>query len=321
MLIYAGIDEAGYGPMLGPLTVACTVFTVNEHDPAGGAPDLWKLLRKGVCRSRSDRRGRIAVNDSKKLKGTHDGPAHPLRHLERGVMAFLPNVASCPDCAALAAALGASIPEMDWYASRTPLPVAQTQQEVIIARSMLGRALSAAGVTCHGMACEVIDAGPFNRQVAVMGSKASVNFCAVLRHIDGIRRRWPSEHPRIVIDRQGGRTHYLRDLQASFPDAHIRVLDEGADLCRYELDDGGGRMTVTFCVEAERRHLPVALASMTAKYVRELLMIRLNRHFAALVPNLRPTAGYVQDGRRYVSEIDAAIRQLGVPRDELIRVV
>ena len=46
VLIYAGIDEAGYGPMLGPLCVASSVFVLDEHDPAGGPPDLWRLLRR-----------------------------------------------------------------------------------------------------------------------------------------------------------------------------------------------------------------------------------------------------------------------------------
>src|SRR5688572_27824110 len=90
MLIYAGIDEAGYGPMIGPLCIACTAFVVPDHDPdTSGACDLWKRLRKAVCRKRSDRRKRIAVDDSKKLKGANDGPVHPLKQLERGVLGFL----------------------------------------------------------------------------------------------------------------------------------------------------------------------------------------------------------------------------------------
>src|SRR6185503_1765543 len=109
MLIYAGIDEAGYGPLLGPLCVACSAFVIEHHDPdvAGGC-DLWKKLNKAVCRKRTDRRRRVAVEDSKKLKGANqfgeeeengEGTGssarrkskhlpHPLKHLERGVLAF-----------------------------------------------------------------------------------------------------------------------------------------------------------------------------------------------------------------------------------------
>ena len=88
MLIYAGIDEAGYGPMLGPLCIGATVFRVRDHDPEAGAPDLWRLLRGAVCRKRSDRRRRIAVDDSKKLKAVESAKTHPLQYLERGVLAF-----------------------------------------------------------------------------------------------------------------------------------------------------------------------------------------------------------------------------------------
>ncbi len=88
MLVYAGIDEAGYGPMLGPLCLGCTAFVLNEYDPSQGAPDLWRILNRAVCRSARDRRHRIAIEDSKKLKGANSGSVHPLRALERGVLSL-----------------------------------------------------------------------------------------------------------------------------------------------------------------------------------------------------------------------------------------
>ena len=60
MLIYAGIDEAGYGPMLGPLCVGLSVFRVDGAEAADGAPNLWGALRGAVCRTRRDKRRRIA---------------------------------------------------------------------------------------------------------------------------------------------------------------------------------------------------------------------------------------------------------------------
>ena len=93
MLIYAGIDEAGYGPMFGPLTVACAVLTLPEHDPAAGAPKLWSILRSAVAKQVALSKGRIVVCDSKRLKRSNadagNPSRHPLAHLERGVLAFL----------------------------------------------------------------------------------------------------------------------------------------------------------------------------------------------------------------------------------------
>ena len=96
MLVYAGIDEAGYGPMLGPLCVACTAFVLEQYEPAEGPPNLWTLLAGAVCRKSSDKKRRIAVDDSKKLKGAADGASHPLRHLERGVLSFCPGADPLP---------------------------------------------------------------------------------------------------------------------------------------------------------------------------------------------------------------------------------
>ena len=94
MLVYAGIDEAGYGPMLGPLCVASTCFVIADADPAAGPPDLWKALSGAVCRKASDKKKRIAIDDSKRLKGASSARLHPCRHLERGLGAW-PAVGGC----------------------------------------------------------------------------------------------------------------------------------------------------------------------------------------------------------------------------------
>ena len=58
---------------------------------------------------------------------------------------------------------------------------------------------------------------------------------------------------------------------------------------------------------------------MTAKLVRELHMARLNRFFRARMPELKPTAGYVQDGRRFVQEVDPVLRELDLDGERLVR--
>ncbi|MHC5022994.1 MAG: hypothetical protein ACYTGG_03645 [Planctomycetota bacterium] len=320
MLLYAGIDEAGYGPMFGPLCVAACVFEVSNHDAAAGAPNLWTRLERVVCRSRRDAPKKIAVDDSKHLKGPPDGKQHPLLHLERGVLAFGSALGAIPgDDAGLLARLGAAVPDVPWYDSTTDLPLGTAAARLGIDASRLRRAMREAGVALRSLRCVAIDAGPFNTQIDRTGSKAAVNLSTALRLVDEIWPRDSTEEPHVVIDRHGGRVFYREDLQQAWPEAQIRILNESEAISRYRLERAERALTVSFVREAEARHLPVALASMTAKYVRELLMLRLNRFFTGHLPELKPTAGYVQDGRRYLQEIGPVMQRLGFERSSLVR--
>jgi hypothetical protein len=272
----------------------------------------------------------LAVDDSKLLKGANDGPQHPLKYLERAVLSFLGAIRQPGEiapvqqsCADLFATLGATSGHCDWYRSTSALPVGQTTDELRIATARLRKTMTDECVTCEMLRCEAIDPLEFNDQVERMGNKANVNLCAALRHIDAIWKRWsaPHEHPRVIADRQGGRTRYLETLMQAYPDAHAQVLCEDDRLSRYRLERDGSRITISFVVEAERQHLPVALASMTAKYVRELFMLRLNRHFQSLMPALKPTAGYNEDGRRYLGDIEPLIAERRIDRRLLVRSV
>jgi hypothetical protein len=328
MLLYAGIDEAGYGPMFGPLCVAMVLLEVSDADPADGAPPLWDTLDAVVGHSLKEARGRIVVDDSKRLKGARGARGHPLRHLERGVLGFLGAGATDDDSAAvdlpetdrgLFERLGAGVPPRRWYDADVALPVGVDTGSLRIDAARLRRGLTEAGVRVRAMRVEIVDAAELNAGVDRSGSKAAVNMEAALRLVDAARRAVPGEHPRVILDRHGGRTRYRSELARAWPGSRVDVVVEHPDLSRYRVADDLGEMTVSFAKEADGQHLPVALASMTAKYVRELLMIRLNRWFTGHQPDLRPTAGYVQDGRRYLAEIEPLIGSLDLDRHELIR--
>lgn len=359
-LIYAGIDEAGYGPMLGPLCVGLAVFevplakqAVAETDdcaaegeataqaPVGSgasgggarkAPDLWSTLRGAVCREpREAKTGRIAVNDSKRLKLANDwsvppwAPSEPsarspLLHLERGVLAFA--AASEPGDTArsdgeLLERLGTRLEPHPWYeGDALPLPLACDEADLRTRLNTLRSVLTATGVRVVSVRARVVGEAAFNAGCERTGSKGAVNFEAAASLLREVWSRAggasPPGGPRVVFDRHGGRTSYGGLLADALEGAEVETLEESERASRYHIREAGGRgreaggqgreATVLFQPKAEAAHLPVALASMVAKYLRELAMARFNRHFCGRASSLTPTAGYVGDARRWLRD-------------------
>jgi ribonuclease HII len=324
-VIYAGVDEAGYGPLLGPLCVGLSAFRVADAEidlRGGAAPDLWSLLSRGVCRKPKDARRRVAVADSKKLKS---GGKQPLIHLERGVLAFLGGDTPKDDGEYLVR-LGVS-PRASratpWHALALSLPVAVTEGEVAIARNLVRGAMDGAGCAIEALGVSALDAPAFNALYGELRNKAQVNMSLVfdaVRKVDLLRGDLPAF---IAVDRQGGRADYTRELEAHVArGAAITTLlaDDERSIYRIEAD-GSAPLLVAFEVGAEERHLPVALASMAAKYTREISMRRLNAYFSERLPGLEPTAGYVEDGRRYLAEVKPILAREAIPERDFVRAV
>jgi hypothetical protein len=327
-LVYAGIDEAGYGPMLGPLCVGLAVVRVRAWEPGSGVPDLWSMLARGVAPTGKDAAdGRVPVADSKKLKLPNDGSRHPLTHLERGVLAF--EACAGPDRgpaitdADLFERLGAALPDEPWWQGEpAPMPVAGGRDGLRIACNVLRRELDRAGVQVLDLRCRVIGVQEFNAIVEREGTKAAAPEEALIEHLaHAAVRWWPREEGtpvlRVACDRQSGRVDYTRALERAWGGdgmdclgaAGVEVLEHSPRASRYAAS--GGRVGVQLVPEAEARHLPVALASMAAKLVRELAMARFNRYWspraAAAGVELKPTAGYVQDARRWLSDTQGVL--------------
>ncbi len=321
MAVVAGIDEAGYGPLLGPLVVSGVAFEVC--DEAAGE-DLWTRLADVVARSTRDP-NRVPVDDSKRLFSQSAG----LGHIERTALAFAAAAGSADSAfrspqstfrslLAGLAEMGESLDGYPWHSGgdfRIPL-VAKALQVKVDAE----RLRAVAGARFLGVRCLPVLVGEFNRLIQSHGTKSAPLFLKAARLLEGFWRDWGERGLVVHVDKHGGRNRYGLLLHQTFLGARIRTLAEGPKESLYAVGDGARRMTIGFYEGGDRRHLPVALASIFSKYLRELYMHGFNAWWCERVPGLKPTAGYVADGRRWLADTAPIRQRLGVDDHLLVRI-
>jgi len=328
MALLIGMDEAGYGPNLGPLVISATAWEV-PGDPR--KIDLWEKF-SGIIEQTAPTNGEhIQIADSKQVYT----PARGLDNLENGVLHALAvwrNDNCCDPGAASARAAGAAAgsfrdivrqvairppEELDqepWFAGADhllPEPEASSRGQDWLERCRLH------GIRLRAICSDVVLTGRFNEQTRRHDSKGralSEMSMQLLRHTWQIAAGNDHDRALIIADKHGGRNRYHEFLPIVFGDQFIRCHNESTEQSRY----GVGRAEIRFETKSER-HLPVALSSMVSKYLRELSMILFNRFWAARQPGLQRTAGYPVDSLRFKADIAALQKQLGITDDILWR--
>ena len=310
---WAGIDEAGYGPNLGPLVMTA----VLAEGPDGPPPDVWSDLGSAVTRAGGPREA-LWVDDSKRLYRGGQGRDR----LEAAALAVVS--ASRPTPATfgeLLATLGAGTlveAELDLWlpADADPsLPSAPVRE--FVDRTLGRRPLAGARWQIVGVRSVVMGPARFNALLAAQGSKAHAHFAAfreLLRWLwDGTA---PGASTRIRGDKHGGRHYYLGPLSNALPEAHIEAEAEGPDLSAYVVRGSERRLDLELCPRADADDGLVALASLVSKATREWWMSTFNDHWGARVPGLQPTAGYPGDASRFRLRIEPFCIERGLATDQ-----
>ena len=308
-----GLDEAGLGPILGPLVVAGVAL-----DGQSGV-DPWDALGGVVARQRPSGR-QIQVADSKKV---HQGP-HALARLERTVLTFwgawrgrLPD--SLEDLLVDGGTDVAALRRCPWYEGLAmPLPIVDDRADLELRAHLLTRALADSRIAVRQIAIAPVDVEEFNASIAATDNKSDTHFLAYARVLAALLGTAP-DGAHVVADRCGGRMHYAQKLRETFPDARVRQLRETAEVSAYRIERAALAVRVTFASGGEERAFPTALASCFAKYVREAMLTVLNSWFVERVPGLRPTAGYYVDGLRFLDDVESLLASEHLPRALLVR--
>lgn len=329
MTLVIGTDEAGYGPNLGPLVVAASVWRVNATSAAAEATLARALTLaahaadSGAIRPPAKRLPPLWTDSKQVYRGGSKGADRGLAALEAGVLTAcgMAGGAVPRGWPALAKVIGIgdeANPPPEWRALQSVLLPRAADAEACGSRSArIARALAAADVALERIACRVVQPAAFNGHLAAGLNKSDILSQVTLTLAAEASQAAQDNEPALIwCDRHGGRKHYAAIVARHFDCPLVQPIEEAPTRSAYALP--ASRCRIEFCVGGEDRG-PVALASMTAKYVRELAMEAFNAFWCGRSPGLTATAGYPLDAARWRSDAAAAIRAAGITDDDLWR--
>ncbi len=325
--LFVGVDEAGYGPNLGPLLIGGSAWVVPAEMTE---TELCTLLAaEQFCTAAwSPNCDHVPLGDSKKLYQSTSG----LRTLELGLFSMLATLGNEPR------KLGDSLGKLDQFVERLApaasthkagdtnckvapwylnlgefsVPVTEAAEpETVRLGDLAKRRLQKHGIELVAVNAMVIDEAEFNRQVLQYDSKGKLLSLVTFEMVDCLLDASPELPAEIYCDRQGGRKNYMPLLLEWMPESWFIETQQSNARCSYRTTIGRN-LDIHFSVGGDS-FPPTALASMVAKYLRERLMESFNHYWNQQVPGTKPTAGYPQDAIRFRKLIEAKAAELGLP--------
>lgn len=272
-----GIDEAGYGPTLGPLVIVGVAAAADDLDALHAA-----------CA-----RHPLGVKDSKRLHVS--GNIAPLESVALAALKWLDGHPP-----ATAAELFTCCGEDPTDAALLPW-LGEADGLSLPLRSRRTPDWSIPGVRPVQVRARIVQPSRLNDTLAAGRNKADLVLDTVCQLLAG----WAGNSDRLhaVVDRLGGRHYYASALEAVLTGARCRQAEEGRGLSRYDYACGQRQARIEFRVKADRDCILTAMASCIAKYVREVHMHLFNAWWANRRPDLAPTAGYPQDAARWLDQL------------------
>lgn len=325
--LFIGVDEAGYGPNLGPLLIGGSAWVVPAEITES---NLCKLLAaEQFCTAPwSPNCDHVPLGDSKKLYQSTSG----LRTLELGLLSMLATTGSTVEVTSgkphkldklveslspLTSANDVAITKSvaaPWYLNLAEfsVPVSEaTEPEIARLGNLAEHRLQKHGIELVAVHAMVIDEAKFNRQVLQYDSKGKLLSLVTFEMVNSLLDTAPELPAEIYCDRQGGRKNYMPLLLEWMPESWFIETQQSRERCSYRTTSGR-ELDIHFSVGGDS-FPPTALASMVAKYLRERLMESFNLYWSQQISGIKPTAGYPQDAIRFRKSIEAKAAELGMP--------
>ncbi len=303
-----GIDEAGYGPNLGPL-VQSLVSLSGPDD----MDDLNQKMKSIVRRAGEKEDSRLLMDDSKKV---YEG-AHGFARLEANVLALIAPELMLP------CTLGEFLKKVTfdecraellrefWFDLTLSLPCEASFQRILLDSEQFHKNLKKNKITLGPLRSVITPTPRFNSLLDKWGNKSTILADGVISLLQAGRDLSSKEPLTVYIDKLGGRNYYAAMISSAFADGWVIAEREGPEICSYKIIGLNKDIRLIFQTRADGIHPVVGAASMLAKYLREIFMRQFNSWWRQHIPDLKPTAGYPADAARFMTHIRGKARSLG----------
>jgi ribonuclease HII len=315
-----GVDEAGYGPSMGPMTIGATAWRV----PIGfDATQMTSLLEpEFLAKPIRPNSTHVPIGDSKKIHREAlavEGLILGSRFLAFAIDGVIPGEWDA-QIGCYAKMDWERIRTVPWYVKRfsahtdllnRTIPDQQTYFEAGLAK------MKQYAIELVGARMRVMDEMEFNREVDRTGNKSTLLGEASLALVKQVITEFAitGECVEVYCDKHGGRNRYQSILTFAFDEEWFETQVESRACSRYTANWSGHAMQIQFKVDGDSI-FPSAAASILAKWKREELMDRLNGFWQSkLAGDIVRTAGYYVDAVRFAGQIEETATKLGLSRE------
>lgn len=303
-----GIDEAGYGPNLGPFVMAGVMAKwKGEGD--------WVEAFKSLTRSaRKKQDAKPLVDDSKKAYAKEG-----LEGLEKTVASFFNTNDTLGEWLKEKSVFGITdLSNETWFNPQEGTFLPGIESASFHATNTLN--FIEGGFESFDCRFFILPALAFNAVVEKEDNKGAVlskGMINIFRHFETNFSQNDSIYG--FVDKHGGKNNYAATLQNILNKGLILAGQEGVSESNYKSLGADQNWNFKILPKADVEYPMVGLASMLAKWMRERLMKQFNAYWAEQIPGIVPTAGYPGDAPRFYELIKSKAEALGLGKEKVWR--